>query len=242
MIETALQELLQRHGLSRSSIRFWVVHPGGRKVIDNVQTFRHDRCAAAFLPSCIAQLWKHVIPDGVWMKWCVTAIRERETGELWSHWDQEWLRKSHCSDGSSPIGLLAACQGTPSCTENGLVGGVEVASERSIIFRRICGNERRKPLPARFVPDGNWLLGVPGGLRRRQARHRGLLKDGPQSCVALAAVTGADAPSIFRLMRALSSVGIFFASPGRLLCCFPPCGKPSDRRPRVSQGDGDHDW
>ncbi len=37
MIETALQQLLQRHGLSRSDIRFWVVHPGGRKVIDNVQ-------------------------------------------------------------------------------------------------------------------------------------------------------------------------------------------------------------
>jgi polyketide synthase Type III len=37
MIEAALQQLLQRHGLSRSHIRFWVVHPGGRKIIDNVQ-------------------------------------------------------------------------------------------------------------------------------------------------------------------------------------------------------------
>jgi len=37
MIEKALQQLLQRHGLSRSLIRFWIVHPGGRKVIDNVQ-------------------------------------------------------------------------------------------------------------------------------------------------------------------------------------------------------------
>lgn len=37
MIENALQPLLQRHGLSQSQIRFWVVHPGGRKVIDNVQ-------------------------------------------------------------------------------------------------------------------------------------------------------------------------------------------------------------
>ena len=37
MIEQALQPLLQRHGLSRSQIGFWVVHPGGRKVIDNVQ-------------------------------------------------------------------------------------------------------------------------------------------------------------------------------------------------------------
>jgi hypothetical protein len=36
-----------------------------------------------------------------------------------------------------------------------------------------------------------------------------LLKDGPQSCVALATATGADPASLFRLMRALSSVGIF---------------------------------
>jgi hypothetical protein len=36
-----------------------------------------------------------------------------------------------------------------------------------------------------------------------------LLKDGPQSCVALASATGSDAPSLFRLMRALSSLGVF---------------------------------
>jgi hypothetical protein len=36
-----------------------------------------------------------------------------------------------------------------------------------------------------------------------------LLKDGPQSCVALATSTGSDATSLFRLMRALSSVKIF---------------------------------
>jgi len=35
------------------------------------------------------------------------------------------------------------------------------------------------------------------------------LKDGPQSCVALATATGADAASLFRLMRALASVGVF---------------------------------
>jgi len=37
MIEKALQQLLQRHGLARSDVRFWIVHPGGRKVIDKVQ-------------------------------------------------------------------------------------------------------------------------------------------------------------------------------------------------------------
>ncbi len=36
-----------------------------------------------------------------------------------------------------------------------------------------------------------------------------LLKDEPQSCVALATATGADAPSLFRLMRALANVGVF---------------------------------
>ena len=37
MIEAVLQPLLRRHELNRSDIHFWVVHPGGRKVIDNVQ-------------------------------------------------------------------------------------------------------------------------------------------------------------------------------------------------------------
>ena len=37
MIERALRQLFERHELSRSHVRFWIVHPGGRKVIDNVQ-------------------------------------------------------------------------------------------------------------------------------------------------------------------------------------------------------------
>jgi hypothetical protein len=36
-----------------------------------------------------------------------------------------------------------------------------------------------------------------------------LLKDGPQSCVTLAAATGSDGASLFRLLRALASVGVF---------------------------------
>lgn len=39
MIEKALQRLLPRHGLSMSAIRYWVMHPGGRKVIDGVQQY-----------------------------------------------------------------------------------------------------------------------------------------------------------------------------------------------------------
>ncbi len=37
MIEKVLDPLLERNGLRRQEIRFWVAHPGGRKVIDNVQ-------------------------------------------------------------------------------------------------------------------------------------------------------------------------------------------------------------
>lgn len=37
LMEKALQPLLARNGLSQSDIRFWVVHPGGRRVIDSVQ-------------------------------------------------------------------------------------------------------------------------------------------------------------------------------------------------------------
>ena len=37
MIERALDALLHRNGLRREDIRFWVAHPGGRKVINNVQ-------------------------------------------------------------------------------------------------------------------------------------------------------------------------------------------------------------
>jgi polyketide synthase Type III len=39
MIENALNRLLQRNQLSTSDIRFWVLHPGGRKVMDGVQRY-----------------------------------------------------------------------------------------------------------------------------------------------------------------------------------------------------------
>jgi predicted naringenin-chalcone synthase len=37
LMEGALQPLLVRNNLSRSDIRFWVIHPGGRRVIESVQ-------------------------------------------------------------------------------------------------------------------------------------------------------------------------------------------------------------
>jgi len=37
LLERALDPLLHRHSMSRSDLRFWIAHPGGRRVIDNVQ-------------------------------------------------------------------------------------------------------------------------------------------------------------------------------------------------------------
>ncbi len=37
MLQSALEVLLQRNSLNRSDIGFWIAHPGGRKVLDNVQ-------------------------------------------------------------------------------------------------------------------------------------------------------------------------------------------------------------
>jgi 3,5-dihydroxyphenylacetyl-CoA synthase len=37
MIERAVDALLDRNSLVRADVRFWIVHPGGRKVIDRVQ-------------------------------------------------------------------------------------------------------------------------------------------------------------------------------------------------------------
>jgi polyketide synthase Type III len=36
-LERALDALLRRNLLRRADVRFWIVHPGGRKVIDNIQ-------------------------------------------------------------------------------------------------------------------------------------------------------------------------------------------------------------
>jgi len=37
LLQGAIERMLQRHSLKQSDIRFWIAHPGGRKVIDNVQ-------------------------------------------------------------------------------------------------------------------------------------------------------------------------------------------------------------
>ena len=37
LIERALDALLRRNLLRRADVRFWIAHPGGRKVIDNIQ-------------------------------------------------------------------------------------------------------------------------------------------------------------------------------------------------------------
>jgi hypothetical protein len=47
-----------------------------------------------------------------------------------------------------------------------------------------------------------------------------LLKEGPQSCVALATATGTDAPSLFRLMRALAA-WVSFRMSAEIALLFP---------------------
>ncbi len=37
LIERALDALLKRNRLNRAEVRFWIAHPGGRRVIDNLQ-------------------------------------------------------------------------------------------------------------------------------------------------------------------------------------------------------------
>jgi hypothetical protein len=80
-------------------------------------------------------------------------------------------------------------------------------------------NERLFPAriaPAKASPSPPILFQMATGYWISQAIYvaaklgiADLLKDGPKSSTALATATGSDAPSLFRLMRALSSVGIF---------------------------------
>jgi hypothetical protein len=69
------------------------------------------------------------------------------------------------------MGVLAAPAVSPSGEKDVLVGGDETASERSIISRENCTNQRRGPVASRTVPDGNWVLGFAGDLRRRETRY-----------------------------------------------------------------------
>jgi len=48
-----------------------------------------------------------------------------------------------------------------------------------------------------------------------------LLKDGPKSCKSLAATMGVDHQALSRLMRALSSVGVFAHAPGEHFALAP---------------------
>ena len=49
-VERALDTLLSRNKLMRADVRFWIVHPGGRRVIDNIQQHlcltNHQLCAS----------------------------------------------------------------------------------------------------------------------------------------------------------------------------------------------------
>ena len=84
LIETALRQLLQRHGLCISDIRFWVVHPGGRKVLDNVQKhFGMTDAELRFSRSVLRNYGNMSSPTVIlfWMKLCATVIHNQEIGE-----------------------------------------------------------------------------------------------------------------------------------------------------------------
>ncbi len=68
-----------------------------------------------------------------------------------------------------------------------------------------------------------------------------LVADGPQSCAALAIATRSDASSLFRLLRALSSVGIFSQVENDRFVLSRLCRAASKRHPRISERDIDHD-
>jgi SAM-dependent methyltransferase len=91
----------------------------------------------------------------------------------------------------------------------GVWGEIKQLLNRGVIARGVAKRAENNPSPPALfeMATAYWLsqaiyvaakLGIAD-----------LLRVGPQSCVALAASTGSDAPSLFRLMRALSSVGIF---------------------------------
>src|SRR6476620_4122218 len=138
------------------------------------------------------------------------------------------------------MGVLAPSPASPSGKEDGLVGGDEAASERSTISRENCANQRRGPVASRSVPDGNWVLGFPGDLRRRQTRHcRFTQRRTPVVCCT-SHCHGGGRPFALPPNASLGKRGCLFAHPKGLLCSFPPCGEPSDRGPWIPQGDGDN--
>jgi hypothetical protein len=49
-----------------------------------------------------------------------------------------------------------------------------------------------------------------------------LLRDGPKACEELASATQTDAPSLYRLLRALASVGVFSETDYGIFALTPP--------------------
>jgi 3-oxoacyl-[acyl-carrier-protein] synthase III len=83
LIQGALTPLLERHGLSQSDIRFWVAHPGGRKVIDNVQKALDltDAQLGSRALFCVSMATcRRPRCSSSWTKSCAPAIRAPATG------------------------------------------------------------------------------------------------------------------------------------------------------------------
>ena len=96
VIEKAFQHLLQRHRFSRPDIRFWVVHPGGRKAMDDVQRHRVSRTAKFdFHGLCCGTMETRRLRPlcSFWTKWCAMATLVPVTGGSWLHWVRAWRPK-----------------------------------------------------------------------------------------------------------------------------------------------------
>jgi hypothetical protein len=139
-----------------------------------------------------------------------TALLPDGIAQLWKH---DLSERNVCSDGSQDC-CSAASPCRPRSSGKRSVGGTEAASERSVISSWDCRSTRGKRCLPFLMATAYWLsqsiyvaakLGIAD-----------LLEHGPQPYASLAAATASDASSLFRLMRALSSVGV--ASRPGLLC------------------------
>lgn len=83
MIERAIDPLLERNSLRRGDIRFWVAHPGGRKVIDNVQQqlgLTDEQLRSRGTSSETSETCRPRRSSSFWTKSQGMGIRGRETG------------------------------------------------------------------------------------------------------------------------------------------------------------------
>jgi len=92
--------------------------------------------------------------------------------------------------------------------------------ERSVGSTRQADGKGATPMSAAELPPRDALLRMTNAFQASQAIHvaatlgiADLLEDGPRSIDELAQATGTHAPTLYRLLRALASVGVFAEQP-----------------------------